>query len=771
MAELLVGFDSKEESLSVRRFAVSEEMSSLFSVAIWARSPDDDLDLETIVGKPAWFRLGTGARLDRSGARTFTGVCCHLEQQRAESTGLSSYHLRIVPRLWLLTQRTNHRLFQHISIPDIVVKLLSEWRIEHELRIRRGDYPELELRAQYGESDFDFINRLLEEAGIAYLFVDDPKRGSLLVLTDAPQTNERRSGGPIPYVDSPSRDFEREYLTAIRIAQQVRPGKVTLRDFDFRRNPAFPFYANKGSGHSIEDELEHYSYAPNSFLVEVERDATQRLSQAGRATAEAAKSAASGVVQDALKNVAGQVSQAVDQQAKKLLGDVAGQVLGDAAGRLAGEIMGKLASSLGIVEVIGGMAGDDLGMARSSEKFGFSRAQKQLDSARASRRTVTFETNQVDLSPGTVLTIGSHARKDLGADRALLVTELSIEGTHDGEWQMSVAATFAEQTYRPPQKTAKPAVQGLQSAVVTGPAGQEIHTDESGRVRVQFHWDREGKHDERSSCWMRVSHGWAGSSFGMIAIPRVGQEVLVAFLEGDPDHPVVVGRLYNSTSRVPYSLPENKTKSGWKSASTPGSGGFNEIMFEDARGRELVNVQAERDLEKLVKRDESINVNRERRAIIGTVDTTHANDRHTVTVGREAGLTFTEITPKRIHLSTGGASITLDGDEIRLEAKGRILLHSTGDDVELLGGPWVKINCGPEDEHVDHELTLMDHFGNPMVHSLLKGELSIDGESREQHEAFTSRVIRLPPGQTASVELRMGDDEPDDEDDEQGEVS
>jgi type VI secretion system secreted protein VgrG len=764
MAELLLGFDSKEESLSVRRFAVSEEMSSLFSVAVWARSPDDDLDFETIVGKPAWFRLGTGARLGRSGARTFTGVCSHLEQERAESTGLSSYHLRIVPRLWLLTQRTNHRLFQHISIPDIVVKLLSEWRIEHELRIRRGDYPELELRAQYGESDFDFINRLLEEAGITYLFVDDAERGSLLVLTDAPQTSERRSGGPIPYVDSPSRDFEREYLTAVRVAQRVRPGKVTLRDFDFRRNPAFPFYANKGSGHPIEDDLEQYSYAPNAFLVEVERGA------AGRAV-EAAKTAAASVMNEALGAVERRVSQAIDQQATKVLGEVAGQALGDAAGRLAGDLMGKLASSLGIVEAVGGLAGDDRGMARASEKFGFSRAQKQLESARASRRTVTFETNQVDLSPGTVLTVGSHARKDLGPDRALLVTELSLEGTHDGEWLMCVAATFAELPYRPPQKTAKPAVQGLQSAVVTGPAGQEIHTDESGRVRVQFHWDREGKRDENSSCWMRVSHGWAGSSFGMIAIPRVGQEVLVAFLEGDPDHPVVVGRLYNSTSRVPYSLPENKTKSGWKSASSPGSGGFNEIMFEDARGRELVNFQAERDLEKLVKRDESIVVGHERRATIGTVDTTHANERHTVTVGKQAGLTYTEITPGRIHLSTGGASITLDGDEIRLEAKGKILLHSTGDDVVLLGGPWVKINCGPEDDHVDHELTLVDHFGNPIVHSFLKGELSIDGEVTENHEAFTSRVIRLAPGQTASVKLTMGDDEPDDGDDEQGEVS
>src|SRR5262249_21062448 len=147
-------------------------------------------------------------------------------------------------------------------------------------------------------------------------------------------------------------------------------------------------------------------------------------------------------------------------------------------------------------------------------------------------------------------------------EKRLLVTELSIEGAHGEEWTASAQAVFAEHPHRPALKTPKPAIQGLQSAVVVGPPGDEIHTDEHGRVRVQFHWDREGKHDEGSSCWMRVSQGWAGASYGMVAIPRVGHEVLVAFLEGDPDHPVVVGRLYNATAPVPYELPRHKTRSG-----------------------------------------------------------------------------------------------------------------------------------------------------------------------------------------------------------------
>ncbi len=759
MSEFHLTFESKEDSLSVRRFSVAEEMSSLFTASIWARSPDDDLDFETIVGKPASFRISTGLRLGRVGLRTFTGVCSHMEQQQAESSGLSTYFLRIVPRLWLLTQRTNHRLFQHLSIPDIVAKVLGEWKIEHLFKLHRGDHPDLELRAQYGESDFDFINRLLEEAGISYYFAEDPDKGSVLVLGDAPQANERREGGPIPYLDNPTQSFECEYLTRVHLAQQVRPGKVTLRDFDFRRSPIFPFYGHKGAGHAIEDSLEQYRYAPGSFLVEVEKEAAQRLNEAARPAAAAAKSPER-AVQDAVGN-------AVEKQAKKVVGEIAGHALGEAAGRLAGELMGKLALSLGIVEVMGGLVGDDKGMARFSEKAGFVRAQRQLESARASRRSVSFETNVIDLAPGTVIAIGRHARKDLGPEKALLITGSTSEGTHDSEWLMTGHAVFADAPYRPPNKTPKPTIQGLQSAVVTGPSGEEIYTDEIGRVRVQFHWDREGKHDEGSSCWMRVSQGWAGSSFGMIAIPRVRQEVLVAFLEGDPDHPVVVGRLFSSTSRMPYTLPQEKTKSGWKSASTPGSGGFNEIMFDDAKGRELVNVQAERDLEKLVKHDEVVTVGRERRTHIGTVDATRVGERHTVTVAGSGTPTYSELSDKRIHFSTGEASITLDGPNITLQAKGKILLHSTGGDVELLGGPWVKINCGPADEEADHELTFTDPFGNPMTRSFLKGVVSVDGEEPDTHDAYTSHVVRLAPGKKASVELEMAD-HGEDEDEEEG---
>ncbi|HHH31766.1 MAG TPA: type VI secretion system tip protein VgrG, partial [Polyangiaceae bacterium] len=183
----------------------------------------------------------------------------------------------------------------------------------------------------------------------------------------------------------------------------------------------------------------------------------------------------------------------------------------------------------------------------------------------------------------------------------------------------------------PEQETPKPRVWGVQVATVVGPAGEEIHTDEYGRVRVQFPWDREGQKDENSSCWMRVSQGWAGAGYGGIHIPRIGQEVLVSFLDGDPDQPIVVGRVYNEAEPVPYKLPENKTVSTFKSDTSPKSGGFNELRFEDAAGRELIYVQAEKDWSSLVKNDQMHVVGRNQSRLI-------RGDESSATVGNNTRL-------------------------------------------------------------------------------------------------------------------------------------
>ncbi len=162
--------------------------------------------------------------------------------------------------------------------------------------------------------------------------------------------------------------------------------------------------------------------------------------------------------------------------------------------------------------------------------------------------------------------------------------------------------------FRPPRTTPRPVIQGSQTAEVVGVKGEEIFTDKYGRVKVQFHWDREGKRDENSSCWIRVSHPWAGKGWGSVSIPRIGQEVIVDFLEGDPDQPIITGRVYNGELMPPYTLPAGGVVSGVKSNSTKGGGGFNEIAMDDTKGKELIRIHGQYDKVVTIEHDRTESV-------------------------------------------------------------------------------------------------------------------------------------------------------------------
>lgn len=174
---------------------------------------------------------------------------------------------------------------------------------------------------------------------------------------------------------------------------------------------------------------------------------------------------------------------------------------------------------------------------------------------------------------------------------------------HSENFKVVLGVAPTKVPYRPPRITPRPIMRGPQTATVVGPSGEEIFTDKYARVKVQFHWDRLGKKDQNSSCFVRVSQTWAGSGWGFIQIPRIGQEVIVDFIEGDPDLPIITGRVYNAAEMPPYGLPANATQSGWKSNSSKGGGGYNELMFEDKAGSELVNFQAQKDHHLLIKHD------------------------------------------------------------------------------------------------------------------------------------------------------------------------
>ena len=219
------------------------------------------------------------------------------------------------------------------------------------------------------------------------------------------------------------------------------------------------------------------------------------------------------------------------------------------------------------------------------------------------------------IAAGGLFTLKEFPRADQNREYLVLASRQSVSlgeyesGGGEGlQYECGFEVMDSQVPYRAPRLTPKPAVQGPQTALVVGKSGEEIWTDEFGRVKVQFHWDRNGGRDENSSCWVRVAQVWAGAKWGGIQIPRIGQEVIVDFLEGDPDQPIITGRVYNADNMPPYSLPDNKTQSGLKSRSskegTPDN--FNEIRFEDKKGKEELYIHAEKDQNVVVENNQTI---------------------------------------------------------------------------------------------------------------------------------------------------------------------
>jgi type VI secretion system secreted protein VgrG len=226
--------------------------------------------------------------------------------------------------------------------------------------------------------------------------------------------------------------------------------------------------------------------------------------------------------------------------------------------------------------------------------------------------------------------------------------------------------------FRAPFLTPWPNVGGIHTATVTGPGGEEIHTDEYGRIKVQFHWDRAGGKDEHSSCWVRTMMPWTGKNWGAIAIPRIGQEVVISFEEGDPDRPLCIGMLYNDKTMPPYPLPANKTQSGVKTNSSKGGGGFNELMFEDKKGEELVRFQSEKDFEQIVKNDATITVGLEKSSPGSLSTTVHKDLSETVNTGNHSTT-----------VKMGDLSIDVDLGKITITAMQSIELKCGGSTIKM----------------------------------------------------------------------------------------
>jgi type VI secretion system secreted protein VgrG len=322
---------------------------------------------------------------------------------------------------------------------------------------------------------------------------------------------------------------------------------------------------------------------------------------------------------------------------------------------------------------------------------GETHARVLLEGNQKGHEQVSGHTNARRFATGGLFELTHHPRDDQNREYLIVGTRSALEN-HDTETAAGAArSTFscefhaidARIPFRSTPVTRKPVVEGPQTAIVVGKSGEEIWTDRYGRVKVQFHWDRVGGRDENSSCWVRVAQAWAGSNWGAVNIPRIGQEVIVDFLEGDPDRPIVTGRVYNASNMPPYALPGNQTQSGVKSRSTKGGGvaNANEIRFEDRKGGEEFFVQAEKDLNTVVKNDEtrkvgadrttrigvdeSLAVGRNRDASVKGDDSVSVHGSQHVTIGgsrdQEVGAAETVVVVGAQSIEVGAQSLTVGG--------------------------------------------------------------------------------------------------------------
>ncbi|TSB06491.1 type VI secretion system tip protein VgrG, partial [Pseudomonas aeruginosa] len=509
----------------------------------------------------------------------------------------------------------NQRIFQHLTVPQIVALILEEHGILADAyRFQLGTrYPEREYCVQYDESDLHFVQRLCAEEGIHFHFRHSAE-AHLLVFGDD-QTVFPRLGRPTAYVHDSGLVADEPVIKRFSLRLASRTTRTTRRDYDFEKPRLLLEAGNRPAADApAEPDLEDYDY-PGRF---------------------------------------------VDRQRGKLL------------------------------------------------------SQRALERHRADRRLGEGVSDQPLLVSGHFLEIAEHPRAEW--NDLWLLSEVFHEGKQPQVLEENVTSDTSASTddfqqgyrnrflatpwevfFRPPLEHPKPRVLGSQTVVVTGPPGEEIHCDRYGRVRVQFHWDREGQGDDKSSCWLRVASGWAGNGYGGIVIPRVGMEVLVDFLEGDPDQPLVSGCVYHAAHPVPYELPANQTRSVFKSLSSPGGGGYNELRIEDRKGQEQIFVHAQRDWDENIEHDQKIRVGHERHDTVeaNSYSEFKAEEHHTVRGERKVELKADDhlTVGDSQHVKLGRAYLAKAGREIHLKAGQKMVIEADSELTVKAGGSFIRLDA------------------------------------------------------------------------------
>ncbi|MCK4341528.1 MAG: type VI secretion system tip protein VgrG [Phycisphaerae bacterium] len=608
LAFQLAGGDA--DRFQVARYRGTEGLCQLYRFELELITTDTAVAFDEIVGKAAVLSINTV-----NGERWFHGIVSRFELTN-QTEGQTYFRAELVPGIWLLTHRHNSRIFQNKTVKDIITDVLTQAgfssdRFQFNLS---GTHPTREYCVQYRETDYNFISRLMEEEGIWWHF-EQTQDSHVLAMADSTAAYTPLEGETaLPFVPPSGMSNEVEHVFRFRLGQAVRPGAVVLNDFNFK-NPALDLKAIGDGGR--DPGLEFFDY-PGEYT---EQSAGTNL--AGMRVEEFEAGRTVGVGQSTSYRLASGYTFDLTEHPIESLN---GSYLITAVTHQGKQATLRASTGAdGRGSIIDGRTQQSLLMARQDENETIRQLAEALlqigsrfkSGDQSANRALThwmYHAGQVSRDLANVAAAAGSSPLEALSLRNLIedVAQNSLIDYDAPVYESRFECIPSSLTFRPPRVTPWPMMRGAQTARVVGPSGEEIHTDEYGRVKVQFNWDREGKFDDKASCWIRVAQGMAGGGYGLLFLPRVGQEVIVDFLEGDPDQPIITGRVYNADHMPPYTLPDEKTKSVIKTHSSKGGGGTNEILFEDLKDSEQILIYAQKDLHVRVNSDRVENVGHDR---------------------------------------------------------------------------------------------------------------------------------------------------------------
>lgn len=585
-----------DDDLLLDGFTGREGISQLFKFDLDLLSEKNSINFKDIIGQSVTISV----TLPDGSDRYFNGVVSRFAQSGAEKR-FTHYQMEVVPWVWFLTRIADCRIFQNMTIPDIIKKVFQSRGFSDFKSSLAGSYDPREYCVQYRETDFNFVSRLMEQYGIFYYFEHEDGKHTM-VLADSASAHQACPGQSSAHYNVTSGDLDAEdVVTSWHVEQELRTGKYSLTDYNFE-TPSANLMSNEPTVVEVggNTKFEIYDY-PGEYINQ---------SQGGKLT------------------------------------------------------------------------------------------KVRMQEEEASHVVATGSSVCRAFTSGYKFDLKDHYRDDVNASYVLTevqhVASMGGSYSHDNTGGASYSNHFtcipASVPFRPPRITPKPFVQGPQTALVVGKSGEEIWVDKYGRVKVQFYWDRLGQKDENSSCWIRVSQPWGGKSWGATWIPRMGQEVVVSFVEGDPDRPLITGRVYNADQTVPYTLPDHQTVSTFMSRSSKGggSGNYNEIRFEDKTGNEQIFINAERDMDHRVEVDS--------REFVGSNRHLNVGANQTENIGADKHLTVASN-----HVESIGKNMSL--------TVGTDLMESIGNDQHLNVANNLQENIGA-DKHINIGANRVENVGS-----------------------------------------------------------